>query len=144
MVTIENIYTKYGEVCHVAHLLETEIGTICGMNHVVMNKTEYETIDSSEKQKKLNKNAYDKTLGTLLRDIGKVIGDQKIVDTIFKPALTERNRLIHNFYCGQIKSPEGRKIMMQDLIDILKIIAAALSIANNISDLKIYIGGFHP
>lgn len=137
MVTIENIYTKYGEVCHVAHLLETEIGTICAMNHVVMNKEGYEKIDSSERLKKVHKNTYRKTLGQLLGDIVDVINDQNTVDTIFKLAHTERNRLIHDFYYDyreQIESEGGREAMMQDLSKILKIIADALSIANDISE----------
>ncbi len=136
MAAIEKMYEKYGEVCHLAHMLEVEIGNISAMNSLVMNKDKYEKASASERLEILSKHSYGISLGRLLKDIGETIGNTKAIDTIFEPALTERNRLIHDFYYGyreEIKSAEGREIIIQDLARTRAIIANALSTANSFS-----------
>lgn len=118
MLTIEDIYCKFGFVAEAAQLLETELGTLI-LREEAMSANLIESPNSSlatDIYKKINKY----TLGALINNArNKVVTIEKL-EGLLSAALVERNKLSHSFYREhnfrlRAKSDEGRIIMFEDL-----------------------------
>jgi hypothetical protein len=116
MSTLENVYSKFGEVAEAAQLLETELGTIllsaCGTEHDLIAGDKGEL--ATEIYSKINKS----TLGQILKQLADSAGFSSDVEMLLAKALAERNRLFHSFYRKhnfRRNSDEGRAMMIADL-----------------------------
>lgn len=116
MPTLENVYSKFGEVAEAAQLLETELGTIllsaCGTEHDLFAGDKGEL--ATEIYNKINKS----TLGQILKQLADSAGFSSDVEMLLAKALAERNRLFHSFYRKhnfRRNSDEGCATMIADL-----------------------------
>ena len=116
MITLANVYEKFGEVSEAAQLLETELGTMllaheCLDADLVSNP---DTAKASEVFQKVNKH----TLGRLISVLKAKQRDLAVSSVVLEKALDARNFLSHSFYRHhnfRRNSPEGRELMLNDL-----------------------------
>lgn len=151
MPTLDEVYTKFGEVSEAAQLLETEIGTLLLASRVndFVSLTDDPTdntldspfvVDSVAARKNLDEiNA--STLGRLIIAFGRSHARPEQFDELgLSAALKERNRLAHHFYRQhnfRRNSDAGRVIMMQDLESMHDTILEAYKVVNLISGIDL-------
>ena len=125
MSILDDVYRKFGETAEAAQLLETQLGNLL----LFIEGAEENLFDQQNKElaqrivNKINKS----TLGSLLKKIEEKMGGVAAT-SILENALNERNRLSHSFYREhnfRRNSPDGCKIMLQDLEKIHEIILEA-------------------
>jgi hypothetical protein len=129
MVSLDDIYRKFGECAYVGQLLETEIGNILLVIHhavesdlFVLEKRE----EAAEIYARINKSA----LGQVLGKIGEITSED--MPLVFANAWAERNRLSHSFFRRnnfRRNSAGGRKVMLADLESIHGTLLVAYSVA---------------
>jgi hypothetical protein len=92
----DEVFKLFGEASCWASILEEQLGNICMLNERVVNQQKYNPENAQQIVKKFSK----LTTGQLLAEIKKMLGKdfESKVDSIFKPALEKRNRLIHDFF----------------------------------------------
>lgn len=118
MLTVEDIYCKFGFVAEAAQLLETELGSLL-LHKEAVDADLIENPNSgvaTDIYKKINKH----TLGRLIKNTKSKITSVEKLEDLLSAALVERNRLSHSFYREhnfrlRAKSDEGRIIMFKDL-----------------------------
>ena len=126
MVTLANVYEKFGEVSEAAQLLETELGTML-LTHECLDADLIRNPDSakaSEIVQKVNKH----TLGRLISALKAKQKDSAVSAEMLETALRARNFLSHSFYRHhnfRRNSSEGRELMLNDLERIHNEILAA-------------------
>ncbi|WP_229613453.1 hypothetical protein [Vibrio parahaemolyticus] len=116
MVTIDEVYRKYGETSEAAQLLETELGTLL-IQLLAADKGLFEEPTPDIAQKLVN-DVNKSTLGQLIRRVGHSSEIEEQMVAMFSNALKTRNRLAHNFFRehGLRRNSEiGRKAMLEDL-----------------------------
>ena len=116
MLTLDDVYRKFGETSEAAQLLETELGTML----LEMTAIEADLINSpdSERATEIYKKINRHTLGQLIKKLGKKTNDVEHLESLLHQALATRNKLAHSFYLQhnlRRNSEEGRAIMMNDL-----------------------------
>ncbi|WP_052065694.1 hypothetical protein [Thalassospira australica] len=116
MVTLANVYEKFGEVSEAAQLLETELGTMLLENECLDADLirRPDTAKASEILQKINKH----TLGRLIFALKAKQKDLAVSALMLEKALDARNFLSHSFYRHhnfRRNSPEGRELMLNDL-----------------------------
>ena len=126
MVTINDVYCKFGEVSEAAQLLETEIGTALLSLRAVENNllSGDKPTQAKEILEKINRS----TLGTVLKQIEKSSVLPEHLDQLLADALLQRNRLAHCFYREhniRRYTAEGCEKMIEDLESIHETIFAA-------------------
>ena len=129
-MTIDDVYRLFGETSHLASILEEQLGNICMLNERVMNQDKYE----NESAKSIVEKFQKLTIGALITEIKKALGKEleSKVDTIFRPALEKRNRLIHGFFIDHhdiLKSYDGIPKAIAELNEIKSIIFPAADFA---------------
>ena len=129
-MTIDDVYRLFGEASHWASILEEQLGNICMLNERVMNQDKYE----NESAKSIVEKFQKLTIGALITEIKKALGKEleSKVDTIFRPALEKRNRLIHGFFIDHhdiLKSYDGIPKAIAELNEIKSIIFPAADFA---------------
>jgi len=116
MLTLDEVYKKFGETCEAAQLLETELG-----NKLLVLRGLEEDLFASKDPKRAAQIVEDidtSTCGkliTLLKKKSRVPDD---LESLLCDALTERNRLSHSFYRQhnfRRNSEDGRTVMLADL-----------------------------
>jgi hypothetical protein len=119
VISLNDVYRKFGEASEAAQLLETELGTILFATHAV--DSELFSGERREEAAEILKNINKSTLGQVLKRIGeKTPGLERATD-LFARALAERNRLSHSFFRQhnlRRNSAEGRAVMLADLESI--------------------------
>ena len=95
-MTIDDVHKLFGEASHWASILEEQLGNICMLNEQVISQDKYRTESPSAIVEMFEKKTIGQLIGTLKNVLGKEL--ESTVDTIFKPALESRNRLIHGFF----------------------------------------------
>ncbi|WP_150427878.1 hypothetical protein [Dechloromonas sp. CZR5] len=94
-MTISDVYRLFGEAAHWSSILEEQLWNICVLNERVINHAKHG--NGNEKIfKKFERMEIGRLIGELKKALGKEFDGK--VDTIFKPALEKRNRLIHGFF----------------------------------------------
>ena len=116
MLTLDDVYRKFGEVSEAAQLLETELGTLL-LNHRCIDAGLLENPDRSRSTA-----IYDQinrqTLGQLMRSLEKMGASTGGLEQLLGNALASRNRLVHSFYLKhnfRRNSDDGREVMLRDL-----------------------------
>lgn len=118
MLTIDDIYCKFGFVAEAAQLLEVELGTLLLYEEAVeANLIENPNSDMATNiYTKINKF----TLGRLINNSKNKMDSVEKLESLLAAALVERNRLSHSFYREhnfrlRAELDEGRIIMRHDL-----------------------------
>ena len=116
MPTLDDVYRKFGEASEAAQLLETGLGTLL-LVHKCIDAGLFENPDPSRATAiydQINK----RTLGRLIRSLGKVGASTVGLEQLLSDALVSRNRLVHSFYLEhnlRRNSDDGREVMLSDL-----------------------------
>ena len=116
MATRENVYCKFGITAEAAQLLETSLGTLLLSVEGLLNGW-HEGTHGEEAAVALER-IERRTVGTLLKELQKLVKFEGDLPALFSSALKTRNRLIHGFYERhdfKIQTDEGRDVMMADL-----------------------------
>lgn len=94
-MTIADVHRLFGEAAHWSSILEEQLWNICVLNERVVGQA---THDNSTA--KILKKFQRMEVGRLIAKIKEILGKdlEGKVDTIFRPALKMRNRLIHDFF----------------------------------------------
>ena len=118
-MTIDDVYKLFGEASHWASILEEELGNICMINERVINQDKYKT----ENPKAIIEMFEKKTIGQLIKILRNVLGKEleDKVDTIFKPALESRNRLIHGFFITHHDILKNKNMIQSAVVELSKI-----------------------
>jgi len=95
-MTIDDVYKQFGKTAHLSSMLEEQLWNICVLNERVINQAKYLNNDVAPIYEKFKKMEIGKLIGELKKALGKDFASK--VETIFKPALEKRNRLIHGFF----------------------------------------------
>lgn len=131
--TIDDVHRLFGEASHWASILEEQLGNICMLNERVINQERYNTEPSCVIVEMFEK----MTIGTLIGSLKKVLGKEfeSNIDSVFEPALKQRNRLIHHFFiCHHEILKDEKKIpdAIAELNEIKNSIFQAADIATKI------------
>lgn len=125
MVSLDDVYRKFGEVSEAAQLLETELGNILLESHLF-------SVKPGEEAAELIQRVNRSTLGQMLKRIGETSQNPEHATDLFAKALAERNRLSHSFYRQhnfRRNSPEGCSLMISDLEAIHRTLLDAYKMA---------------
>ena len=126
MPTLDDVYGKFGETAEAAQLLETHLGNMLLMNHL-LNEGLLETRNPTRARSILD-SVNRHTLGQLLNGLHGRISSLDTLESLLIKARDERNRLFHSFYREhnfRRNSEEGRALMLQDLEGIHSIVLDA-------------------
>jgi hypothetical protein len=138
MVSLDDVYRKFGEASEAAQLLETELGNLC----LEFEGTEEDLFAGTNPEEaarlflKINKS----TLGQLLKRLGENATTPRMAADEFASALAARNRLSHSFYRRhnfRRNTPEGRAIMFADLESIHQALLAGYKLALALSGIDL-------
>ena len=116
MVTLDDVYRKFGETAEAAQLLETELGTM-----LLLIRGEEEKLiaePNPQRARQLHDTINRHTLGQLLKNLNSTTQSLDAIEALLSNALEERNRLFHSFYRQhnfRRNSDEGRLLMLTDL-----------------------------
>jgi hypothetical protein len=116
MTTIEDVYCKFGETAEAAQLLETQLGNM--LFEIQAKEEDLFTLINIERATKLVGKINRHTLGQLLIQLGKSTDILNPLECELQHALSERNRLAHEFFREhnlRRNSDEGRTVMLCDL-----------------------------
>jgi uncharacterized protein with HEPN domain len=132
-MTIADVHRLFGEAAHWSSILEEQLWNICALNERVINQAKYS--DGNEKLilEKFKRMEIGRLIGELKKTLGKEFENK--VDTIFKPALEKRNRLIHGFFIDhhEILTNAGKiPDALAELNEIKNTIFPAADFARNI------------
>jgi len=116
MVSLSNVYAKFGEVAEAVQLLETELGNIL----LSVSIAEHDLVNKRDLAlaRKIFSDVDKKTLGQLIRAAQAKVPAPENLEELLEHALHERNRLNHRFYRQhnfRRNTAEGRAVMLQDL-----------------------------
>jgi hypothetical protein len=119
MASVDDMHRAFGDAAEAGQLLETHLGTMMLEHHVIIENL---TVVKNPKRAKEVLDGINKhTLGQLLRRFHKAGPILKTLEAQLEHALEERNRLVHGFFRYhnlRRETPEGRDIMLKDLIGI--------------------------
>ena len=138
MLSLDDVYRKFGEVSEAAQLLETELGTILLEIHAV--ESELFRAERREEAAEIYKSINKSTLGQVLKKIGEKTQNLEHAADLFAKALAERNRLSHSFFRQhnfRRNSPEGRAVMLADLESIHRTVHEAYKVALAVSGIDL-------
>jgi hypothetical protein len=134
---LRELYLTFGVTAEKAQVMETAAGNAALAYVTLFVDTSKVTPEMTEWFKQLLDNINSKTFGTLLRTIKKSIQtDEKTLATIDE-ALEKRNYITHQFYRHHnfaIHSEEGRRAMIDDLIDAGKKFDLARAVLEGLSN----------
>jgi hypothetical protein len=119
MLTLDDVYRKFGETAEAAQLLETELGNMLLFAKCIDEKL-LENKDPARVGEILN-SVNRHTLGQLLKSLNNHTQSLDSLDVLLVKARDERNRLSHSFYRlhnFRRNSEEGRILMLLDLESI--------------------------
>src|SRR5258708_7537568 len=119
MPTLDEVYRKFGEVAEAAQLLETELGNMLLVAHIIDENLI--ATQNRNRAAELFQAVDSHTLGQLLKHLATKTQSITALETLLRKALQERNRLSHSFYREhnfRRNSDEGRAVMLQDLESI--------------------------
>lgn len=119
MATLEDVYCKFGETAEAAQLLEMQLGNM--LLEIQVEAEDLFTLVNSERATKLVGKVNRHTLGQLLTHLGKSTDLLTPLESQLQHALSERNRLSHEFFRVhnlRRNSNEGRSLMLRDLEEI--------------------------
>lgn len=127
-MTIDDVYKLFGETSHWASILEEQLGNICMLNERVISQDKYRTESPSAIVEMFEK----KTIGQLIGTLKSVLGNEpeSKTDTIFKPALESRNRLIHGFFIDHHDILKDEKTIPSAMAELNEIKNSIYSAAN--------------
>lgn len=129
MITLDDVYCKFGEVSEAAQLLETELGTMLLLSGAVAEGFVTPTLEvDSEAASEFLRQINRQTLGQLIRNAKRYTDALVRLEAVLFKALKERNRLSHHFYRQhnfRRNSEEGRAIMLKDLESIHETLLSA-------------------
>lgn len=132
-MTIDDVYKLFGEASHWANIPEEQLGSICMLNERVINQDKRKTENATAIVEMFEKKTIGQLIGILKKVLGKELESE--VDTIFKPALESRNRLIHGFFIDHhdiLKDQEMISGAIAELNEIKNSIFLAADIAAKI------------
>lgn len=116
MPSLDDVYRKFGQVAEMAQLLETELGTMLIVAHII--DEDLVANQNSNRAAELFQMANSHTLGQLLKHLATKTQSIAALETLLREALHERNRFSHSFYREhnfRRNSDAGREVMLQDL-----------------------------
>jgi hypothetical protein len=102
MLSLDDVYRKFGEVSEAAQYLETELGTLLLQIHGV--ESDLFLMERREEAAEIYKSINKSTLGYILKKIAEKSRNLNHAADLFAGALAERNRLSHWFWCGKQSS----------------------------------------
>jgi hypothetical protein len=138
LVTLEDVYRKFGEVAEAAQLLETELGNIL----ILIGAADANLIEQADPAvaaqlfKRINRH----TLGQLLVQLHRSTDSAAHIEDILSAALRERNRLSHSFYREhnfRRNSTAGCALMVQDLESMHETLIEALKATHLLSGIDL-------
>jgi len=138
MISLDDVYRKFGEVSEAAQLLETELGTILLAIHAV--ESELFSAEGREEAAEILKRINKSTRGQVLKRISEKARNLEDAADLFAKALAERNRLSHSFFRQhnfRRNSPEGREVMLADLESIHRTLLQAYKVALAVSGIDL-------
>jgi hypothetical protein len=138
MVTVNDVYRKFGEVAESAQLLETELGTL----YLEVQADEHDLFRGTKGDlaRRLLDGINKNTLGQLLRELQQKAGFTADLNLLLAQALTERNRLSHSFFRDhnfRRFSEEGCLAMIADLEAIHRTILDAYKAVMLLSEIDL-------
>lgn len=116
MPSLIDVYAKFGEVAEAAQLLETQLGNL--LLEVSIGTHGSEATNFKEFSRALFEEVDRRTLGQLMKMLGKSKKFAQTLEGELAVALAERNRLSHSFYRDhnfRRNTEDGRAIMLADL-----------------------------
>ena len=138
MVSLDDVYRKFGEVSEAAQLLETELGTILLEIHAV--ESDLFSVERREEAAEILTRINNSTLGQVLKRISEKVRNLEPAADLFATALAERNRLSHSFFRQhnfRRNSHEGRAVMLADLESIHRKVLEAFKVALAVSGIDL-------
>lgn len=122
VLTIDDVYRKFGEASEAAQLLETELGTeqlfLRGVHEGLITSTlEVDGKGAAKLLEKINR----QTLGQHIKETKQHTDALDKLEPLLTAALKERNRLLHHFYREhniRKNTDAGRAVMVADLESI--------------------------
>jgi hypothetical protein len=134
MTTLETIYQKFGETADAAQILENEIGNI--LMQAAAHAENLIEVKNPGRAREIMDRINRMTLGQLFRAM--TFDDQvrASAEELIQRALLERNRLSHSFFREhnlRRNSAEGRAKMLEDLLQMHKVMQDALELIFQIS-----------
>jgi hypothetical protein len=138
MLSLDDVYRKFGEVSEAAQLLETELGTILMQIHAV--DSDLFSMERREEAAEIYNSINRSTFGQVLRKIGEKTLHLDHAADLFAKALAERNRLSHSFFRQhnfRRNSPEGRALMLADLDSIHETVLEAYKVSLAVSGIDL-------
>lgn len=114
----ETVYLEFGRLSELMQLIEIEIGNIL-LEHSI---PDLENIEISNR-KKLLENVNSKTLGRLIKELGKKDIKFGQIEKELTDVLSKRNYIAHHFFRThnlRINSESGCGVMIKELKDIHK------------------------
>jgi len=134
MASREAVYEQFGRAGHTAQFLEWDIGNALLILDARLTKSFLNP--DADRYLRL-RDAIDKqTLGTSLKQMREMLPLAGDLDSLFRAALTTRNRLVHHFfrnYNAEWSHDAGRDTMLADLRNIDVELRSASAVAQNIS-----------
>jgi hypothetical protein len=125
ILTLDDVYRKFGEASEAAQLLETELGTLLLWEQVMAEDL---LGGDGERATEIMRAINRQTLGTLIKNAKGNSQPIEEIAALLARAVRERNRLSLSFYRQhnfRRNSGEGRALMMQDLETIHQVILQA-------------------
>ncbi len=126
MLTLDDVYRKFGETAEAAQLLETELGTMLLIIRAADEGlfTQPDSVRAFDILQAIDRH----TLGQLLKGLKSKTRSLDMLEQLLWDALQARNCLLHSFYRKHNfhrNSEEGRKIMIDDLNSLHDILLGA-------------------
>jgi hypothetical protein len=119
MVSLDDVYRKFGEAAEAAQLVETQLG-----NMLLLVRGAEEGLffaNDSKRATELYVSIDRQTLGQLIKSTNGTAQCLAAIESHISDALRERNRLCHSFYRQhnfRRNTVEGRMIMLKDIESI--------------------------
>ena len=134
MSSLADVHQKFGEASETAQLLETELGNI--LLAIEGRESGLFFGDRQEEAAEILRGINKSTLGQLFRKLQARGQRFDSAADLLANAIAERNRLSHSFFRKhnfRKFSPEGRRIMLQDLESIHETLLRAYGVALEIA-----------
>jgi hypothetical protein len=142
------LYATFGMIAEKAQVLELEAGNVAlfflAIFLVDKDKSKI-TPEQTEMFRAIVDDVNKKTFGALLKRLKKMMNFDDSIITKIDEALDRRNYLTHHFFRNHnfaLFSEEGRKVMMEELIEIGKKLDLAQQMLGAISSILLQIGGW--
>jgi hypothetical protein len=141
---LHEVYFTFGVIAEKAQVMETEAGNVALAYITAFVDTNNVTPEMTEWYKQLLDDINSKTFGTLFRAIKRSIQINDSILAIVAEALDKRNYVTHRFFRHHnfaIHSEEGRREMIDDLIEAGKKFDLAHAVLEGMSSGLLQIAG---